>query len=169
MNDYPNTDALHTLMGKLWVERHTLELLAYKLTCAKLIMAGDIRRYVAPALAGVERVVDRVRVAELDRSIALAQVADEWGVPITTLTLDYLAQNAPEPARTMFEEHQQSFRHLVAEIEDTAIENRKLATSSLRGIQAALDDLMRSEAGATYGATGHREAGPAVTHISKIL
>jgi hypothetical protein len=169
MNQHPQTDALRTLLGKLWVERHTLELLAYKLTCAKLIMAGDIRRYVAPALAGVEHVVDKVRVAELDRSIALAEVADEWGVPMTTLTLDYLAQNAPEPARTMFEEHQQSFRHLVAEIEDTAIENRKLATSSLRGIQAALDDLMRSEAGATYGATGHREAGPVVSHISKIL
>jgi hypothetical protein len=169
MDQHPSTDALRTLLGKLWVERHTLELLAYKLTCAKLIMAGDIRRYVAPALAGVEHVVDKVRVAELDRSIALAQVADEWGVPISTLTLDYLAQNAPEPARTMFEEHQQSFRHLVAEIEETAIENRKLATSSLRGIQAALDDLMRSEAGATYGATGHREAGPVVSHISKIL
>jgi hypothetical protein len=169
MNQHPQTDALRTLLGKLWVERHTLELLAYKLTCAKLIMAGDIRRYVAPALAGVEHVVDKVRVAELDRSIALAEVADEWGVPMTTLTLDYLAQNAPEPARTMFEEHQQSFRHLVAEIEDTALENRRLATSSLRGIQAALDDLMRSEAGATYGATGHREAGPVVSHISKIL
>jgi hypothetical protein len=169
MDQHPSTDALRTLLGKLWVERHTLELLAYKLTCAKLIMAGDIRRYVAPALAGVEHVVDKVRVAELDRSIALAQVADEWGVPISTLTLAYLAQNAPEPARTMFEEHQQSFRHLVAEIEETALENRKLATSSLRGIQAALDDLMRSEAGATYGATGHREAGPVPSHISKSL
>ena len=169
MTQYPYTDALRTLLGKLWVERHTLELLAFKLTCAKLIMAGDIRRYVAPALAGVEHVVDKVRVAELDRSIALAQVADDWGVPMSTLTLDYLAQNAPEPARTMFEEHQQSFRLLVAEIEDTALENRKLATSSLRGIQAALDDLMRSEAGATYGATGLREAGPVSSHISKIL
>jgi hypothetical protein len=69
----------------------------------------------------------------------------------------------------MFEEHQQSFRQLVAEIEDTAIENRKLATSSLRGIQAALDVLMRSEPGATYGATGLREAGPVSSHISKIL
>ena len=169
MNDHPYTDALRTLMGKLWVERHTLELLAYKLTCAKLIMAGDIRRYVAPALAGVENAVDKVRVAELDRSIALAQVAEDWDVPTSTLTLDYLAQRAPEPARMMFEEHQQSFRQLVAEIEDTAIENRKLATSSLRGIQAALDDLMRSESGATYGATGLREAAPVVTHISRIL
>jgi hypothetical protein len=169
MNEYPYTDALRTLLGKLWAERHTLELLAYRLTCAKLIMAGDIRRYVAPALAGVEHVVEKVRVAELDRSIALAQVADDWGVPMSMLTLDYLAQNAPEPARTMFEEHKQSFRQLVAEIEDTALENRKLATSSLRGIQAALDDLMRSEAGATYGATGHRQAGPVVSHISKIL
>ena len=169
MNQHPYTDALRTLLGKLWVERHTLELLAYKLTCAKLIMAGDIRRYVAPALAGVEHVVDKVRVAELDRSIVLAEVADDWGVPMSMLTLDYLAQNAPEPARTMFEEHQQSFRQLVAEIEDTALENRKLATSSLRGIQAALDDLMRSESGATYGATGLRHASPVATHISRIL
>ena len=113
--------------------------------------------------------VDKVRVAELDRSIALAEVADDWGVPMSTLTLDSLAQNAPEPARTMFEEHKHSFRQLVAEIEDTALENRKLATSSLRGIQAALDDLMRSEAGATYGASGLRQASPVVTHISRIL
>src|SRR4030088_858771 len=147
MNQPPYTDALRTLLGKLWAERHTLELLAYRLTCAKLIMPGDTRRYVAPALAGVEHVVEKVRVAELDRSIALAQVADDWGVPMSMLTLDYLAQNAPEPARTMFEEHKQSFRQLVAEIEDTALENRKLATSSLRGIQA----------------------GPVVSHISKIL
>src|SRR3981189_1855586 len=169
MNQYPNTDAVRNLLSKLRVEGHTLGLWAFKPPCAKLIMAGDIRRYVAPALAGVEHVVDKVRVAELDRSIALGQVADDWGVPMSMLTLDYLAQNAPEPARTMFEEHQQSFRQLVAEIEDTALENRKLATSSLRGIQAALDDLMRSEAGATYGATGHREAGPVPSDISKSL
>jgi hypothetical protein len=169
MNDHPYTDAVRTLMGKLWAERHTLELLAYKLTCAKLIMAGDIRRFVGPALAGVEHAVDKVRVAELDRSIALAQVAEDWDVPTSTLTLDYLAQHAPEPARMMFEEHQQSFRQLVAEIEDTAVENRKLATTSLRVIQAALDDLVRSETGATYGATGLRETGPVVSHISKIL
>ena len=169
MNEYPYTDALRTLMGKLWMERHALELLAYKLTCAKLIMAGDIRRYVATALAGVEHAVDRVRVAELDRSIALAQVAEDWDVPTSTLTLDYLAEHAPEPARMMFEEHQQAFRQLVAEIEDTATENRKLATSSLRVIQAALDDLIRSETGATYGATGLRETGPVMSHISKIL
>src|SRR5438067_7137356 len=142
MNDYPYTGAVRTLMGKLWVERHTLELLAYKLTCAKLIMAGDIRRYVAPVLADVERVVDKVRMTELDRGIVLAQVAEEWGVSLSTLTLDYLAQHAPEPARLMFEEHRQAFRQLVAEIEDSALENRRLATSSLSVIQAALDDLL---------------------------
>src|SRR5439155_1062137 len=90
-----NSRDLQLLMGGLWMERHALELLAYKLTCAKLIMAGDIRRYVATALAGVEHAVDRVRVAELDRSIALAQVAEDWDVPTSTLTLDYLAEHAP--------------------------------------------------------------------------
>ena len=123
-------------------------------------------RYLASASMGRH---GEVRVAELDRSIALAQVAEDWDVPTSTLTLDYLAERAPEPARMMFEEHQQAFRQLVAEIEDTAIENRKLATSSLRVIQAALDDLIRSETGATYGATGLRETGPVMSHISKIL
>lgn len=169
MDDHPNTDGLRVLMGKLWAERHLLELLAFKLTCAKLIMAADIRRYVAPALAGVEQVVEKVRLAELDRCIALAQLAEEWVLDPETLTLAYLATHAPEPARSMFDDHQHAFRQLVSEIEETTIENRRLASTTLKEIQTTLDVLVGTEAGATYGATGLRESAPVTSHVSKVL
>ena len=169
MNEQPYTQGLRTLMAKLWVERHVLELLAYKLVCAKLVMAADLRRYVATALAGVQQVVEKVQVAELDRAIALAQLGEEWRVPAATLTLSYLAENAPEPARTMLEEHRQAFRRLISEIEETAAENRKLATAALVDIQSTLGVLVGAETGATYGATGHRESGPVPRRISQIL
>jgi hypothetical protein len=169
MNEHPYGDAVRTLMGKLWVERHILELLAYKLTCAKLIMAADVRRYVGLALAGVEQAVEKVRLAELDRSIALAALAADWEVELEVLTLDYLAKNAPEPARSMFHDHQQAFRQLVSEIEETTLENRRLATTTLQEIQTTLDSLVGAEAGVTYGATGLREAAPAASHVSRVL
>jgi hypothetical protein len=169
MNERPYTQGLRTLMGKLWVERHVLELLAYKLVCAKLVMAADLRRYVGPALAGVQQVVEKVQVAELDRAITLAQLGEEWGMPPAALTLSYLAENAPEPARTMLEEHAQAFRRLISEIEETAAENRKLATAALVDIQTTLGVLVGTESGATYGATGHRESAPVPRRISRIL
>lgn len=169
MNDHPYTDGVRLLMGKLWAERHLLELLAYKLTCARLIMAADLRRYVGPAIAGVEQVVENVRVAELDRCIALSQLADEWDVDPETITIDYLAEHSPEPARSMFEDHQHAFRELVSEIEATTAENRRLASATLREIQTTLDAMVGAESGAIYGATGLREAGPAVSHVSQVL
>lgn len=169
MSEYPYTDGLRALMGKLWVERHVLELLAYRLTCAKLIMAADLRHYVGPALVGVEQVVDKMRVAELDRGLAVAEVAQEWGLPPSELTLEFLARKAPEPARLIFEEHRQAFRQLVGEVEETSLENRRLATSALADIQGTLDALMGAPAASTYGASGRRENTPAPRHISQTL
>jgi hypothetical protein len=169
MNDHPYTDGVRALMSKLWAERHLLELLAYKLTCAKLIMAADLRRYVGPAIAGVEQVIENVRVAELDRCIALAQLAEEWGVESDAITIDYLAEHSPEPARTMFEDHQHAFRQLVSEIEGTTVENRRLASATLREIQITLDAMVGAEPGTIYGATGQRETSPVASRVSQVL
>jgi len=144
-------------MERLWAERHLLEFLLFKLVVARLVLAADARRFVTPALGEVEIAIERLREVELLRATALARVAEEWGVPAETLTLGYLAEHAPEPERTMFAEHREAFLGLVAEIEEQAAENRRIATAALRHVQDNLDMLVGGEIGTTYDPSGRRE------------
>jgi hypothetical protein len=158
MSRRPRPEALTELLDKLWAERHLLEFLLFKLTAAKLILAADERHLVAPALNEVERAVDLIRAAELSRSLAVARVAEEWGIPVYELSLTYLAHHGPEVTSQIFADHRQAFLDLTAEIEETAAVNRKMATSALDTIRDSLGTLAGDEAAETYDPHGRRTA-----------
>ena len=143
-------------MERLWVERHLLEFLEFKLVAAKLFLGADVRRFVAAALSEVEHVVEQVRMAEIGRGIAVARVAEDWQVPAERVTLGYLVSHAPEPAGQVFAEHREAFLKLTTEIEDLTVENRLMAQTALDHIRQTIDVLVGAEVGTTYGATGRR-------------
>lgn len=152
---------LEALADTLWAERHLVEFLLYKLTVAKLILAADERRFVSVALSEVERVMAGLRDAEERRNEAVAAVAADWDRPLRELTLSVLAEEAPEPMRSVFADHREGFLELSTEIEETAAENRRLASGALNTVQRALDALTGEQTGPTYDAAGRQRPGQA--------
>ena len=106
--------------------------------------------------------MELIRAAELSRSLAVARVAEEWGVPPLQLSLSYLAEHGPEATAGIFAEHRRAFLELAAEIEETAAANRRMATSALQTIRDSLGDtlgvLTGDDAGETYDPRGRRAA-----------
>jgi hypothetical protein len=104
------------LADTLWYERRLLEYLLFKLVSANLVLIADDRRFVGPAIAEVDAVMNEIRKAEAQRSSVVAGVAEEFAV-------------APSSV---------GFMGLVNEIEALTRENRRLATVALDGIQGTL-------------------------------
>jgi hypothetical protein len=145
---------LEALADSLWAERHLVELLLFKLTTAKLLLAADERRFVALALDEIERVLVALRTAESSRAASVEQVAAELRVPAEQLTLSQLASHSPEPLRTVFRDHADGFLQLATEIEETAALNRQLASTTLSHVQRSIDALTGPSTVSTYTASG---------------
>ncbi|HVL99727.1 MAG TPA: flagellar export chaperone FlgN [Egibacteraceae bacterium] len=165
-----HTPGLDRLAETLGAERRVVEYLLYKLVAAKLLLAADEHRFVPPALEEVERVLAALREAEAQRVDALAATAREWAVAVGDLSLAELVRHAPEPVASVLRAHEHAFRNLAEEIEKTAADNRRLATSALTHVQRALDALTGPTVGATYTASGHHHAAlPRPTRLDSVL
>ena len=127
--DRSTAPELERLADTLWAERHVVELLLYRLTVAKLMLAADERRFVSLAIGEVEEAVDSLREAELRRETAIAALADVWDMDPDKLTLGDLAERAPEPFASVLADHREGFRKLTEEIEATAGENESAWSS----------------------------------------
>lgn len=126
------------LADTLWYERRLLEYLLFKLVSANLVLTVDDRRFVGPAIAEVDAVMNEIRRAEEQRITVVAEVARECDVPPSAIGLAFLVDNSPDSLRATFEDHQTTFMNLVNEIEVLTRENRRLATVALDGIQGTL-------------------------------
>lgn len=122
----------------MWLghEGRLLERLLFKLVEGRELLAAGEVRFLGLAAAEVERAASRVEEAELVRSMQLSRLAGEWRVPVERLTLGALSWASPEPHRTLFEDHRTTFLRLMAEIDEVAGQNRRLAA---RGVRAAHD------------------------------
>lgn len=136
------------LVAVLRRQRHLLELLLFKLVEARHLLAAGEARFLAWAAQEVDRAVTKVREVELERALAVNRIAGELGVTVDELSLRRLAEESPEPYRSIFDEHRSSFLELVGEIETITAANRKLAGQGVRGVQEVLEMLGRSD-GAT--------------------
>lgn len=170
MNVRDRRPSLERLADTLAAERRVVEYLLFKLVAAKLLLAADEHRFVPLALDEVERVLDALRDAEQRRAHAVTTAAREWGLSPSNLTLSELVRHAPEPMATVFRDHQEAFTALAEEIEETAVDNRRLATSALTHVQQALDALTGPPVGATYTASGHHDTAMAPpTRLDSVL
>jgi len=126
------------LADTLWYERRLLEYLLFKLVSANLVLIADDRRFVGPAIAEVDAVMNEIRRAEEERGVVVADVAADFNIPPYAVGLEFLVDNAPDSLRAAFEDHRATFLGLVNEIEILTRENRRLATVALDGIQGTL-------------------------------
>ena len=129
------------LTGLLSRERRLLEILLFKLVTARHLLAAGESRFVAWSAAEVERATERVREIEVVRAAVVQKLAREVGLTEDRITLQALAQESPEPYRSIFGEHRQAFFELVAEIEEVTRTNRKLAQRGMREVDEVLERL----------------------------
>lgn len=156
------------LADLIWSERALVERLHYKMVVAKLILAADERDLVSQSLAEIEDAVGALNAAEVAREQAIAAVARDWQVPAHDLTLAMLAEQAPDPWSSMFDEHRAAFQALTGRIERTISESQRLASTSLQAIQTSLGTLAAPSTG--YDARGLASIGAtAPTRVDRSL
>ena len=162
---------LQRLAETLWEERHVVEQLLYRLTCAKLLLATDQQRFVPNAIDEVEQTVDRLRQVELLREGVGQEVAMSLSVGRDSLSLADLATDAPAPWNDVFNDHRKAFLALAEEIEATTAANRELASQALGHVRRAIDTLSGTPAtSATYDAAGRSAVPSGVpVHLDRVL
>ena len=159
MTRRPATRELSQLNEVLWAERRLLEVLLYRLVSAKLVFAADEKRFIPLALAEVERAMEKIRVAELQRSLVIGRLSLAWDIPREDLTLVYLADWAPEPARTLFDDHRTACMEITAEIEQVSRENKRLAAAGLSEVRELVELVVGPQAMATIDGGGYTQRG----------
>ena len=152
MDTSPASPHLVQLADTLWYERRLLEFLLFKLVSANLVLTSGDHRFITPAIAEVERVMEAVRTAEVDRGRVIDQCARALNVGPERLTLSYLADHAPLSLRDDFADHRTGFMELVNEIESLTRENRRLASVNLQDLR----DTLGLAGNLTYDAAGRR-------------
>ena len=117
----------------LWRERQLLELLLFKLEEEQLLLAAGRSRWLAHATREVETVLAEIRRVESTRAGEVESLAVAMGLA-PTASLRELAEAAPAPWDTVFNEHREAFLAATQEISALAQDNRELLS---RGYHAA--------------------------------
>ena len=159
MTRRPATRELQQLHEVLWAERRLLDVLLYRLVSAKLVMSSDEQRFVPLALAEVERTLEKIRMAELQRSIVIGRLGQAWQAPREELSLIELASSAPEPFASLFEDHRTACMELTAEIEQVSRENKRLAASGLSEVRQLVELVVGSQVMATVDGGAYTQRG----------
>lgn len=156
--------ALERLAERLWDERRIVTLLLYRLTVSRLLLAADERRFAPEALREVDQAVELLREGELERDLALRDLAEVWQVSPEGLLLPELVARAPEPYAMSFRDHLDAFQQLAEEIDAVTAENRTLANTQLDHVSDSIDALtgVPRERNVTYDAQGRLEGAGAV-------
>ena len=147
---------LQEVSTTLWQERNLLELLLFKLEEEQLLLASGRTRWLARATREVEIVLERIREAELMRSIEVENVAPSLLLPPGP-SLRQLAENAPPPWDTMFADHRHAFLELTEEITQLASANRELVARGQRATQDFLDNFVDPQPTTGYPMDGGRD------------
>ena len=127
-------------------ETMLLEVLVFRLQTLRQNLAGGDGRFLGWAAEEVEEAAARLREMELRRAITVAELAGEAGKPETEFTLAVLAEQAPEPYRTVFAAQRVTMTQLVAEVADGLDSTRRLARAGLGEVSEALRRVVGVEA-----------------------
>ena len=152
---------LQEVSTTLWQERNLLELLLFKLEEEQLLLAAGRTRWLARATREVEVVLERIREAEIVRSMEVDHVAPSLLLPPGP-SLQQLAEHAPSPWNTMFADHRQAFLELTDEITALASANRELVARGQRATQDFLATFVDPEPTIGYPSTNTLERTPLV-------
>lgn len=163
------------LAGLLSRERLLLELVLYKLVSLRHLLASGEARFLQWAADEIERAVQRLHRAELQRGILVASYAADEGLEPDRLTLRRLAEESPEPWRTILEDHRRAFLSLTGEIDEVGAACRRLADGGSAAVTAVLDTITGRPAepeyagAATYGPSARWDTGAPAARVTRTL
>jgi flagellar biosynthesis/type III secretory pathway chaperone len=140
------------LSTELWRQRELLEQLLFKFEEERLLLLAGKSRWIPHATREVEAVVERLKTAGLSLSIAIVEVAGEWGLPDDVRLRD-IAAAAPTGAWSeVLGSHLKALTALTGEIKAIRTNNDQLLRAALRSTQETLN--LVSGMPALYGADG---------------
>jgi hypothetical protein len=129
--------SLPDLAAVLWRQRELLELLAYRLECEHLMLAGGRTRYIAAATNEVEATLEELQVIELQRAAISDTVARELRLP-PGATLEEIAGTAQPPWTDVLMEHRNALLTVTAELAMLAEASRSMTAAGLRAVETTL-------------------------------
>lgn len=143
------------------------ENILFHMTVLRLVAAADDRRFLPRATHDVETAAADLAAAEQARIVALERLADEWSLAADTLTLEKVADRAPEGVAVALREHRKHLAALTADLERTAADVHRLVGASL----SALAEILETSSSSTgaYGADGRSRKGPGRARIHRAL
>lgn len=141
---------LNELSTILWRERNLLELLLFKLETQELLVASGRTRWLAHAAREVEAVLERVREAELVRSMEVDAIAPSL-LLAPGASLREMAAVAPAPWGGMFEEHRVAFLVLTDAVAAATTANREQLSRGARLIDETISKLVERDEESGYG------------------
>jgi hypothetical protein len=145
------TKEITELSSVLWREREVMQLVLFKLTTERLVVAAAETRWLAAANRELEGVLEQLRHIEVLRAVESDALAEQLGLP-SDATLSVLAHSVDEPWSVILAEHRDALLQLAAEIADAVDLNRQLLEAGDRSIRETLISIT-SSAG-TYDANG---------------
>ena len=149
--------AVQDLSARLWRERELLDLLTFKLEEEQLLLTAGRTQWLSHATREVEQVLERLQIAGLERSVAAAGVARDWGLP-EDATLRELAAGARDGAWAEI-----LAAHLRAMTDQTA-HIRQLRDANAQFLRAAARSTQETLAATETAATTYDSEGRAASH-----
>ena len=149
------------LSALLWRERELPELLTFKLEVEQLLLTAGRTRWIDHATREVEQVLDRLRGTGLERGVAVAEVAREWGTAEDAPLRDLVAAAPAGPWGEIFEAHLTAMTALTERIARLRDENERFLRAAARATQEALAGTGDASAPLTYDTARRTSAAPA--------
>ena len=129
------------LSALLWEERELLELLTFKLEEEQLLLTSGKTRWLQHATREVEQVLERLRAANLARTVAVSELAQEWGIAEDATLRQIIAAAPPGPWTEIFTAHLQAMTELTVNIRDLRDTNEQFLRTAARSAQETLAGL----------------------------
>jgi flagellar biosynthesis/type III secretory pathway chaperone len=126
------------LSNLLWRERELLELLVFKLEEEQLLLTAGKTRWLQHATREVEQVMDRLRPAELARSVEVATLAGEWGTDDDATLRDLVSAAPAGPWAEIFAAHLRAMTELTTQIRELRDLNEQFLRAAARSTQETL-------------------------------
>jgi flagellar biosynthesis/type III secretory pathway chaperone len=140
------------LSAALWRQRELLDLLHYKYETEHLLLAAGKSRWIPRATREVEAVIEQLQTASLRTSVAMVDVASEWGVHADA-NLRFVITAAPTAVwKDIFSAHLDALTVATANIKQLRSQNDTLLRQALRSTQEMLNAI--GTPSETYDADG---------------
>jgi len=151
MTDMDSGQAYSAVSSMIWRERELLDLLLFKLTEERLILASGQARWLAHANREVETILAELRDVEVLRAVEVDHLAEVLKLGAEP-SLTAIIETSAEPWKSLFHDHRESLIALVEEVRGLTSDNQQLLTTGAQAVRETLLALRQEVS--TYDSTG---------------